>query len=330
MNIKQKSKVLKSLTPILLFTAVLCLAGCVNRIDIPEDEDSMLYINLEMHVGQSSYSADFKTTNNLNGSFPIYAPQDAEIKIAELNPGAVDNNKEVFLIYDSDSERYVSDDEYNLTFLTKGRNYTLEASVEGSGLDKISAITKVPNRILIDSLVLISEAEYTDKDENHFWQGTIGIHFKPSTQSDSRYGYLHLTGKKTIKSIGSGGEIIYTEEGGDQYFDLINVVDGNASLTDVIHRTGWLIDFDKIENDYLEMQIRSPFAISDPSQVTDFLNTNMVAVGQDHYEYHIALHNIKKSEGNIFEENALYRSNIEKGLGLFSTCYAYEKEFDLR
>ncbi len=304
---------------------MICLAGCVNRIAIPEDEDSMLYINLEMLMEDTEIVADFKTTNNLNGTFPIYSPENAVIKISQLNSGDIDTNKEVFLEYDADSGKYVSDEEINKQFLSHGRGYLLEASVEGAEFDKITATTIVPYPIVIDTVVLLSE-EVVTFEENDYWQGTVGFTFVSSVNRDTRYGQLEIEGRKT--TLNGNGEHIF--ENDFRFFELRDINVGSSAVTNIGHRDGYLIDFDNLENDYIEVVLRSPFPITDPNQVTDYLNTNLIAVSQEHYDYHIAIHNIKKNEGNIFEENVLYRSNIEKGLGLFSSCYELPDMHELR
>ncbi|MEM9549235.1 MAG: DUF4249 family protein [Bacteroidota bacterium] len=307
-------------TFLVLFIALI-LSGCVNRIDIPEDEDSVLVINLEMLKGQTRYTADFKTSNNLNGTFPISSPNDAVIKIIDPNPNEADVDPVIELIFDEESGMYVSDQQSNQTFLRLGRTYELEASIEGSNFERISATTTVPYELKINALELLSEETIMDKEGNEFWQGIIGVEFIPSVNKNTKYGHLHLTEMKTFIMQEPGQDPTYPMEGDSEYFQLINVNIGSLAITDIAHRDGFFIDFDNLDNAYAEFVIRSPFPITEPNQVTAVIRANLTAVSVDHYNYHLALHNIREGEENIFQENALYRSNIEKGFGLFSTCH---------
>jgi len=310
---------LKNFTSLLFFLTVICFASCVNRIDIPEDDDSMLYINLEMLKGQSLFSADFNTSNNLNGSYPISSPSTAVI-IIEKDNGNVDNDERVELEYNEELKKYVSDKEYNETFLSHGASYKLTAEVLDSGFDKISSVTKVPHPIIVDEVSLIDETIHIDNDGNELWEGTIGLKFTPSAKLDSRFGHLIIEGSKTLKVQIPNEDFTYVTEGDPDFFELIDVNIGSIALTDIVHRDGYFIEFDELDDNYIEIVIRSPFPITSPNQVTDFIEYDMISVSQEHFDYHIALHNIKKSDGNIFEENVLFRSNIDKGLGLFSSC----------
>ena len=323
---------MKNITSILFLFVLICLAGCVNRIDIPEDEDSMLYINLEMLKNKTEFVAELKTTNNLNGTFPITYPEEAKISVTEIKTGDIDYENEILFEYDPVSKKYVSDEEINVSFLTHGRSYRLEAKIENSNLDDISSTTLVPHPIGIGEYELISEEIFEDAQSNdRFWQGTLGINFLPIKEIAGNYGHLQFKGFKTTKEILPNEEVNYFFGNEKKLFELVDVVVGNSAVTDIVHRDGFFIDLEDLENNYyIEIVLRSPFPITSVNQVTDFLHYNLTSVSKEHFDYHIAYHNIKKSQGNIFEENALYRSNITKGLGLFSSCVEKTEMLELR
>jgi len=314
---------------LVLFVSI-CFTSCVNRIDIPEDEPAKLYIKLEILKNETEVTAEFKTTNNLNGTYPISTPNSAEIIIRELQPADFDNVKKVVLNYDEEQEKYISINDFNKTFLIQGKKYSLEASVENSNLPAISSITVVPHEIEITDYELLGEEEVVDKDGNIFWQGTLGLTFLPSNSIADNYGHLQIYGVETNLGVDLQGDTIHIMEQEERFFDLVDVNDGYGAVTDIIHREGFFIDMSDLSDNYLEVVIRSNFPITKETQVTDFLDTRFTSLSKEHYDYHISIHNIKSNQGNIFEENALYRSNIEDGLGLFSSCVEMTQTLELR
>jgi len=318
---------LKYPSKVLFLCLAICITSCVNRIDIPEEEEAQLFIRLEMLKGESAITADFKTTNNLNGTFPIQYPKMAEIEIKE-DQGNVDAEKKMILVYDEDLDKYVSAFDAG-DFLLLGREYVLTANLAGSGFDKITSRTKVPYPIVIDEYELIEEGTFSDIEGNAFWQGTIGMTFNPNTRKDTRYGHLDISGFKTLKEE-MDGEVNYVPIGEAQPFTLVNVVVGNRAITDIVHRDGFFIEFDDLENDYIEVTLQSPIPITESNQIMAFLNASLMSISKEHYDYHLSYHHIIRSQGNIFDENALYISNIDKGLGLFSSCVLKNHMLDFR
>lgn len=300
----------------------MCLASCVNRIDIPEEEDAMLFIKMEMLRGQETIEADFKTTNNLNGTYPIEKPANATIRVHESVSGVAE--KQITFLYDPDKEKYVANAVTN-DFLLPGREYKLEAKIDNSTFVPITSITKVPYLNKISEYVLIDETEYEDEEGNLFWQGTVGFTFSEAINLEKRFGHFQIEGFRT--TIVDNEHIFGSDK---EFFELVNVNVGNGAVTDIIHRDGFFVEFDELENNYLEVVLRSKFAITEENQVTDFLNTSLISVSKEHYDYHISFHNIQQSQGNIFEENALYITNINNGLGLFSSCVRMSEMIDLR
>ncbi|MDF1695029.1 MAG: DUF4249 family protein [Saprospiraceae bacterium] len=310
----------------ILLLVVVGMASCVSRIDIPENEESKLFISLEMLAGDTKIVADLNTTNNLNGTFPIQNPSDAIIVIKEENIGGSDVAVERTLEYDEVIGKYQTEDTDG--FLKTGFTYFLEAQIDNSTYKKITAETKVPNSITIDDFELLSEEIVQDIDGNDVWQGTIGISLMDANKSG--YGHLVLYGFLSTKEISLMGEEIIVFGTESRPFELIEVVQGQTAITDIIHRDGLFINLGDLNNDYLEITLRSPFPITQPNQVTDHIHTEMISVSAEHYDYHIAYHNIKSSQNDIFGEKALFRSNIKDGLGLFSSCSRSTTILELR
>lgn len=320
---------MSNFTSFSLFLFIICFASCVNRIDIPDDEESMLYIKLEILKGQNEITADFKTTNNLNGTYPIEYPKNGKIVIKQFLPDT-DVNNEIELLYDEDLNKYVSDHEVNRSFLSFGKKFNLEASVEGSTLPDVSSSSVVPNPIGISDFELINEETVFDDDGFEYWQGTLGLTLLPSNTVEDNFGHLQIYGFRTLLEVDSNGDSTYIYGEEKKSFDLVDVLKGYEAVTDIIHKEGFFIEFNRLENNYIEIVLKSNFPITEDNQVTDMLNTDLMAVGKEHFDYHLAYHNIQKSQGNIFEENVLYNSNIEHGLGLFSTCVNFSKMLELR
>lgn len=278
-----------------------------------------------MLYGENRLVAEFKTTNNLNDSYPIDNPSNAIIRVAENDPTLVEN--QITLDYDESLDRYVYDGAQG--FLKYGREYLLEAFIEDSELQAIKSRTIVPQRDSIYEVELLDEKTYEDIDGNIFWEGTVGMYFSESNSKTERFSHLVLGEYKTLKEV-VDNEIVYTKEGEEHYFKLQNVNVGAGSIVDMVHRDGYLLELDELEDNYLELVLRSTIPITEPNQVNEVLHSKLFAVSDEHYEYHKSLHNILKNKDNIFEEKALYSSNIENGLGIFSSCVRDTKELILK
>ena len=310
-----------------LFCTIL-LVSCVNRIGIPEEEDSMLFISLEMVAGDHNIVADFKTSNNLNGTYPISVPSNASIIISEVNNSGKDVNNEIELLFDETMQKYVS--ENTETFLKRNREYELVANIENSELETITASTVVPDIIQVKQTELLAEDTYIDLDGNEYWEGVVGLTFVKSAGSKEKYGHMVISGLETERNISLENDTTYFMGMESKLFSLLGIETGRGAVTDIIHRDGFLIDFTKLEDDYLELVLRSPFPITKSNHVTDFLTVDIFSVTKAHHDYHLAFHNIKKSQGNVFDEHALYNSNIKNGLGLFSSCFRIKNILELR
>lgn len=308
---------MKNVSSFFFLLITVSLVSCVNRIAIPDDEESKLYISLEMLTKENTIVADFKTSNNLNGSYPITTPSKGIITIEEVKTATIDFDNEITLEWDEVSQKYISNN--TSTFLKRGKRYILTAELEDSDIKSISAETQVPNYIDIEESELISERIVTDAEGNDFWESTVGITFVEGTGYLDRYAHLIINGKATKRNI-SDGDTSYVYESEEEPFLMTSINVGASAITDIDHRDGVLINMSKLENNYIEVVLRSVFPITDPNHVTDFLYTDIFAVTEDHYKYHKSLHNINKNKGNIFDEHALYLSNVENGLGLFSSC----------
>ena len=301
----------------LFLLAGICLYGCVSKIDIPDDEDSVLHITLEMLKSDTVFIAELKTSNNLNGTFPITVPNSAKV-IIEEDLGEADANLTVEMVYDADTDTYRGVNAQDI--LKTGTRYTLTAEVPNSNLQPISAETIVPYAIDIMEHELLSQYKVEDNSGNIYWQNEIGLKFSPNARKNSRYAHLILEGYQDTEMVNSNGEVVVVAVGEPRTFELSNVIVGTAAVTDIIHRDGFFINFDDLEDDYIEIAIRSNHPITDPSHVSRNLYYKLMAISPEHYSHHIQYHRIIESEGLVFNDKPLYSSNIKNGFGLFSSC----------
>lgn len=319
---------MKNITSILFLLVIVSLGSCVNRIAIPDDEESKLFISLEMLANESTIVADFKTSNNLNGSYPITSPSNGIITITEVKEKGVDYDNEITLEWDDVTQKYISIN--TESFLKKGKRYTLKAEIEDSNFESISSETLVPNMIDFDAVDLISERIVSDSDGNDFWESTVGLTFVQGAGFIDRYAHVVFKNKETERVISTEGDTSYISTSGKEPFILSGINVGAGAITDIVHREGIMVDISKLEENYLELVLRSTFPITKPNHVTDIIYADIFAVTEDHHDYHVSFHNIKQSQGNIFDEHALYISNINNGLGLFSSCVYREQTLELR
>lgn len=312
----------KIFTPLIFLILSIWMTSCVSKIDIPEDGESKLSISLEMLRGENKIVANLSTTNDLNGSSPITFPENARVTVNQDG-----KDETITLVYDPANKNYVGD--VFPDYLAFGKNFKLNAVVLDSELPEISSITKVPSLTKIEEYELINEGYEPDIHGNEFWQGTVGITFAEAFNNADRYGQLIVSGYETkIVETVDGPEPVFGSE--MKLFDLIKVTNGNAAVTDILHRDGFLIDLTELEDNYLEIIIRSPFPLSENNTLTSMLQTEMISVTKEHFDYHLAFHNIRKSQNAVFNENPLYRSNIKNGLGLFSSCTTMSQILELK
>lgn len=305
---------------------VTCLASCVNRVEIPEEADKQLFVELEIVRGTYDLEAKVMTSNNLQGLYPIENPEDVDLCIKIDIPGLDDA---YCFIYDEERELYYYNDfpelytRPNYRLILEGKILSDEAiSVKSSSINpKFSNID--------ENSVEIVEEEIVTTELGDFWEPTIRFNLLDLYDGNAQYCQILFSDRVTEKEI-VNNEPVYNFIGGDVPFELINIVSGGEAMKQFTHKEGVFIDLDNLESEFFEVKLRSSIPFKSGDQFNDLIFTNTIALPKAHYDYHLGLHNINSSKKSIFNEPALYRSNIEGGLGVFSTCSPAKQQITLK
>ncbi|MEE9439490.1 MAG: DUF4249 family protein [Saprospiraceae bacterium] len=308
---------MKQLSFILLLTFFAILTGCVNRIDITDEEESKIFVTCEMVRGDRVV-AYVSTSNNLNGSNSILFPEDAQINIFPKGIGVTENILE--LLYDKEHNYYISAPHIPTNdFLFPGRTYVLEARINNSVIKQIYSKAQLPVGNTIDTIIVVeNEIPYND-GINDFWQGTLNIKLsEPSILNQENYFHFLLNDIMTTETIDSEGQLFFDHEGEPQNLELIRVNKGVFAVTELAHKDGFFVKYSDLIDGQLEVVLRSSIPITEENQVTKHIISHLMSISEDYYEYHIGKSNIIEISETVFSEPALLRSNIEQGIGLFS------------
>jgi hypothetical protein len=315
-------KALKNSLTITFLLVALGMSSCVNKVSIPDDVKPTLVIDLQMLSGSDNIFATVHTSNNLNGSYPIEKPDDVFIQVQDIN-----SDNFIDFIYNEDTKVY--DYVGSENFLIPNKSLRLQAEIYGSDIPKIRAFSKVPKRNEIIDTELVSSKVYEDSEGQEYWQGTIKFNFKKLNFNESLFYQLKLKEKLQTKSV-ENGEVVYTSLSNEEtLFTIVNVTSGQFAVKEFVNEEGLWIDLDKMDDEFFEVEIRSNYPIEHENQTSDILFSEVLSITEDHYNYYLGLNNIETSSNSLFSEQGLYRTNIEKGFGLFSTCVANNVEINL-
>lgn len=305
-----------------LVTCSAILPGCVTRIDIPEEEAKMFHIELEMMRSQD-ISATLKTSNNLQGTFPIEHPEDAIVKVFVEG----DSENIYGLEYNPDNGKYESElSSLNTEIIKPLSTMTLTAEVPGSDIPQISAVTKVPQFGQIGKLEVSSSKKETFEDQT-FWEYDLTVNFMPVNVD---YFQLLLSEQLATLEI-TGDDSTYTNVTADPTaLDIVSLGNGAAALREFSGEEGIFIDVAQLDEDLsFTIRVRSSHPVNG-DEITESVSTKLISLSEDGYNYKRGLHNIAESENSIFGEKAIYRQNINNGLGIFTACVAKNEEFPIR
>ena len=317
-------KALKNSTLLILLLVTLGMTSCVSKVSIPDDEKPMFVIDLQMLRGSDNIYATVQTTNTLNGRlYPIERPEDVIIKVQELE---VDN----FINFVYNSERGVYEYSASEDVITPNTNFVLTTEIPGSDIPKVTARTKVPMGNKLVGTELIEDKEVLGDDGKTYWQGTIRFNFENLNRRNSLFYQLKLNQKLQTKSS-LDGEVEYITISHDlNPVEIVNVSSGQFAVKEFEGQDGLWIDLDQLGDDeYFEIEIKSSFPIEYDGQTSDNIFANVVSITEDHYNYYLGLSNINSSNTTLFNEKGLYRSNIDRGVGIFSTCVETNEEINL-
>lgn len=316
------TKALKNLATLFLLVGTLGMYSCVSRVSISDEEKPMLVIDLQMLKGSDSIFATVHTSNNLNGTYKIDRPDDVVITVKDITSDNFSN-----FIYNPETLVY----EYfeNEDILRFGKNLRLEAEIKGSNIPKITAFSKVPNTSSLVDTELVSSSIYKDSEGLEYWQGKVKFNFKKLNTNASLYYQLKINEKLQTKSF-DNGDNVYTSISPDATpFSILNVTSGQFAVKEFVNEEGLWVDLDKMEEEFFEIELRSNYPIELENQTSDNLFSQVFSITEDHYNYYLGLNNIETSSKSLFSEQGLYRTNIEKGFGLFSTGVVLNQEINL-
>ena len=316
------TKALKNITILLLFIFALGLSSCVSRVSIPDEEKPMLVIDLKMLRGSDNIYATVSTSNNLNGTYKIEHPEDVVITVKDITSDNFSN-----FVYNPETKVYEYSE--NEDILIPNKNLRLEAEIKGSEIPKVTAQSKVPRANNLVETELVSSSRHIDSQGLEFWQGKIKFNLKNLNTKESLFYQLNFSEKLQTKSI-ENGEAVYTTISPDKTpFTILNVTSGQFAVKEFINEDGLWIDLDKMEDDFFEMEIRSKYPIELEGQTSDNLFSQVLSITEDHYNHYLGLNNIETTSNSIFGEQGLYRTNIVKGFGVFTTCVSTSHEINL-
>jgi len=285
---------------VILFSLSFLLPGCVTRVDIPEEEDKMFHIELEM-MRAEDISATLQTSNNLQGTFPIEYPEDAVVKLGIEGDG----ENVYFLEYNRDNGKYERDlTNIDNDIVIPTRTMTLSAEVPGSDIPVITASTVVPIFGQIGGLE-ITESELVPFQDLSFWEYEIEMSLMPVSVD---YYQLLLEEQLDIVSYGIASSAIREFNGEEGVFIDVAELDGDLTFS---------------------LRVRSSHPVTGP-EILESVSTKLISLTEDGYNYKRGLHNIAESQNSIFGEKAIYRQNIRGGLGIFTACVAKDEKFPIR
>jgi len=314
--LKHNIKALKNLPKVILLLTLVTLSSCVSRVTIPEEEKPVFVVDLQMLRGSQAF-ATVHTSNNLNGSYPIERPENVKITVQEEGVDETSNfvwNDET-RVYD-----FNGGDAFQNFLLTTNRKLELRVEILDSDIPEVESTSIVPNSgKLVDAELVFSET-VNDENGNEFWQGTIRFNFQELNKNYPIYYQLMLNEKLQTKEV-VDGEMKYTNLSNEKTpFEIVSVSSGVLAAKEFLISDGLWIDLDKLESEYFEVTIKSQHPIEFDNQTSDNIFSSVIGITKEHYDYHLGLNHIESSNSSLFGEPGLYRSNIENGLGIFSTC----------
>lgn len=291
-------------------------------MSLPNEEQPKLVIDLQMLRGSDNIFATVHTSTNLNGTYPIERPEDVEIFVD--NGSGID----VASQFRYNPETKVYDYTAGQELVNPLSTLSLTAEIKGSDISKIRATSRVPKFSEIVDTEL-TESKLVSDNGSEYWQGTIRFNLMDLNNNYSEFYHLMLNEKLQTKVEGINGAEYTTVNPKETLFEIIDITSGEYAVRDFLHADGLWIDLDKMDAEYFEVTIRSSYAMELEGQTSDNIFVNLYSVTEDHYNYNMGLSNMISSEESLYGEQGLYRSNITRGLGLFSTCVMKKQTINL-
>gem|GEM_PF-4302936 len=307
---------------VILFSLSFLLPGCVTRVDIPEEEDKMFHIELEM-MRAEDISATLQTSNNLQGTFPIEYPEDAVVKLGIEGDG----ENVYFLEYNRDNGKYERDlTNIDNDIVIPTRTMTLSAEVPGSDIPVITASTVVPIFGQIGGLE-ITESELVPFQDLSFWEYEIEMSLMPVSVD---YYQLLLEEQLAVLEIAGSDSTYIDVTTSPTNLDIVSYGIASSAIREFNGEEGVFIDVAELDGDLtFSLRVRSSHPVTGP-EILESVSTKLISLTEDGYNYKRGLHNIAESQNSIFGEKAIYRQNIRGGLGIFTACVAKDEKFPIR
>lgn len=291
----------------------------MDRISIPDSEDSKLVLHCEMTRNSPTVVAYLSTSDNLNASRPIMVPEDAVIEISTGSETAYR------LFYDADLGLYNNTSkDFSWDRVT---NLTITAELPGESFPKISAEALPFAGDRVESVTSSKSSEISVNDQDYF-ERDITIKLSEPTVKPA-YFELELADRFTTSQIGTDGEVELVQTGDETPVMIVGVNDGGVGMINMAHRDGLLIDHSRLVDNTFSIKVRSPFPIQDSDQVFEIINTSINSISKDYYLYHKAYSNTVKASGGQYSDPAIWNTNIKDGFGLFAVKTKYKQPFTL-
>ena len=301
---------------IFLLTSVV-LQSCVDRISIPDTEESKLVLHCEMTRYNPVVVAYLSTSDNLNGSRPIDVPEDASI---EISTGTENSYR---LLYDEELDAYTN----SAPFLwSRVNNLTIVAELPTDDFPVVKGQAKPMPAYSVESVTSTNLQEVAVEQET-FYERDVTITLTEPTVKPA-YFELELTELFSTLTIEDGEEVI-AQSGERMPVTVVAINNGGVGMINMSHRPGLLIDHSRLVDNTFSIKVRSAFPITSDDQVFGILSTQINSISKDYYLYHKAYSNTVKATAGQYSDPAIWNSNIEDGFGLFAVKTSSGKDFPL-
>jgi len=303
------------------FILSLGITSCVDRISIPDNEDSKLVLNCEITRGHGEITATLSTSNNLNATSPITVPDNAEIKLTK------NIDEAYFLTYDPVRNLYFNN---NFIWTSEVGQLRLTANVPNSDFPEVTA-TAVPLQAvwIADNKISATPAEIVEIDGQSYFERVLTIETSEPVVKPA-YMELHVTELLTTFELDENGEKVYISTGSKNNVEIVKVINGSAGMLQMEHRDGMLIDHSRLENNTFTIKVRSAYPITMDNQVFDKLNVMLYTVDKNYYNFNRAWSNTVSANNGQYTDPPIWNNNIKEGFGHFSVRTPFPHNFTFK
>ncbi len=309
---------------VFLFLSSVTLFSCVDTITIPEGESGKLVLNCEMMKGSGEITATLSTSADLSGSTTIEYPKDATITVS------VGIDDVYNLAYNEDRDKYVTLSAVPAGFWNKSEKFRINGNVPDGRFEPVSAQVTIPKVNSISNIIGIT-SEIVSREEVNFMTKSIEITIDEPKIKPAYY-YLDLSEKLTTYILDAMGNIVYNISEEELEVNIDEILSGGAGISELNHLNGVLIDHSRLIDNKFTLSISSNFPYELDDQVFDILQTNLVAVNKEYYDFHRAYSNTGEVNGGAptYQDPAIWPTNIDNGFGLFSVSIQKEESITIQ